>query len=57
MTYTLTLTDALRDTLIEILDNDCEASGFDIPDYRDRKLMKFYLLRAKLLSDLRELAQ
>jgi len=57
MTYTLTLTDAERATLIEILDNDCETSGYDIPDYRDLELMKFYLMRAKLLSDLRELAQ
>lgn len=57
MTYTLTLTDALRDTLLEVLDNDCEASSYDIPDYRDRKLMKFFLLRAKLISDLQELAQ
>ena len=57
MTYTLTLTDDERATLIEILDNDCEASGFDIPDYRDVELMTFYTLRAKLLSDLRELAQ
>jgi hypothetical protein len=57
MTYTLTLTDAERATLIEILDNDCETSGYDIPDYRDLELMTFYTLRAKLLSDLRELAQ
>ena len=57
MTYTLTLTDAERAMLVEILDNDCEASGYDIPDYRDHKLMKFFLLRAKLISDLQELAQ
>ena len=57
MTCTLTLTDDERDTLIEILDNDCETSGYDIPDYRDLKLMTFYTLRAKLLSDLRKLAQ
>tara|TARA_R110000796_G_scaffold138696_1_gene254839 strand:- start:135 stop:308 length:174 start_codon:yes stop_codon:yes gene_type:complete len=57
MTCTLTLTDAERAMLVEILDNDCEASGFDIPDYRDVELMTFYTLRAKLLSDLRELAQ
>tara|TARA_R110002153_G_scaffold38466_2_gene111719 strand:- start:525 stop:698 length:174 start_codon:yes stop_codon:yes gene_type:complete len=57
MAYNLTLTDALRDTLLEILDNDVTASGYDIPDYRDHKLMKFFLLRAKLISDLQELAQ
>tara|TARA_R110001632_G_scaffold210641_1_gene335822 strand:+ start:254 stop:427 length:174 start_codon:yes stop_codon:yes gene_type:complete len=57
MTYTLTLTDAERDTLIEILESDCESSGFDIPDFRDVDLMTFYTLRAKMLGDLRELAQ
>lgn len=56
MTYTITLTAAERDTLIEILDNDCEASGFDIPDYRDVDLMAFYRLRANILQTLREVA-
>ena len=57
MTYTLNLTDAERDTLIEILESDCESSGFDIPDFRDVDLMTFYTLRAKMLKDLREAAQ
>jgi|TARA_R110000744_G_scaffold341772_1_gene446958 hypothetical protein len=57
MTYTLNLTDAERDTLIEILESDCQSSGFDIPDFRDVDLMTFYTLRAKMLKDLREAAQ
>tara|TARA_R110000744_G_scaffold246319_1_gene362827 strand:+ start:562 stop:735 length:174 start_codon:yes stop_codon:yes gene_type:complete len=57
MTYNLTLTATERDTLIGILESDCESSGFDIPDYRDVDLMTFYTLRAKMLKDLREAAQ
>lgn len=54
MAYEITLTDAERGALIEILANDCDASGFDIPDYRDVDLMTFYTLRASVLKTLRE---
>jgi len=54
MAYKITLTDAERGALIEILANDCDASGFDIPDYRDVDLMTFYTLRASVLKTLRE---
>lgn len=55
VTEGLYLTRDLWHTMLEIINQDVEMSGFDIPDYKDEDLMQYYKDRAVLYNTIKEL--